>query len=303
MSSERVRQEWDARVKTDPLLWMAEGVPEESSFRESGERDFASLVDGISPQWLKDATHLEIGCGVGRLLLPALACVKSVAGADISGLALEYAKKRCQDNPITLIALHSDNLSEIIGTFDLILSFAALVHLTPETLVKYLCRIRSLMANTGLARLQLYIGDERVFSQCDTFSIRSYDEARLSETLTEIGFTIEKILPVPLPFDGSDRTLNRIPVVFHLKKSDSRSIPSPIALLHLLCSKTPQPEETSFSRDEYGVVMREVNRHLHDHRLQEALVLLQFWEARYPHLFPEVRDAIGKIMVALKTVK
>ncbi|MCC6952510.1 MAG: hypothetical protein IT290_00180, partial [Deltaproteobacteria bacterium] len=87
----RMRHEWDRRISHDYRYWMADGVRDDAAMWAVGERDFKIIFGSKDAQWAKNATALEIGCGVGRLLRPASAAFKRIIGADVSTEAIALA--------------------------------------------------------------------------------------------------------------------------------------------------------------------------------------------------------------------
>ena len=88
----RMRSDWDRRAAEDHKLHIATGhAGSEETFRASGEQDLEEIVlDGIVLE--RSAEVLEIGCGVGRLLVPLARRVTVAHGVDISPVMIEKSK-------------------------------------------------------------------------------------------------------------------------------------------------------------------------------------------------------------------
>lgn len=88
----RMRSDWDQRAAEDHKLHIATGhAGSEEAFRASGEQDLEGIVlDGVVLE--PSAEVLEIGCGVGRLLVPLAKRVSVAHGADISPVMIEKSR-------------------------------------------------------------------------------------------------------------------------------------------------------------------------------------------------------------------
>src|SRR5689334_2867498 len=97
--AEKMRREWDERAEKDAKFFIATGhAASDEAFRASGEADLdGAILNGIFLE--KDASALEIGCGVGRLLVPLSLRVASVAGVDISPTMIEKSKDYTASRP------------------------------------------------------------------------------------------------------------------------------------------------------------------------------------------------------------
>lgn len=87
-----MRGDWDRRGDENHRLHIAAGhATSEEAFLASGEKDLVDFaLDGIDLD--PAASALEIGCGVGRLLLPLASRVAVVQGVDISSVMIEKSK-------------------------------------------------------------------------------------------------------------------------------------------------------------------------------------------------------------------
>lgn len=306
VSKSNYAKDWNERVLIDPYLWMAEFVSSPQELRESGERDLNFLLKALptplSTDKLATAKLLDLGCGIGRLSLLAADHVHSVLGADISERALAIAEVYTETKSnISFTLLNGNGLSTISGPFDIVISFATLPHLTAQLLMIYLTDIHNLLEVNGVALLQLYTGDEHQFQESDTFSLRSYTEQKLLDTLGAIGFTDAQLFPLELPFDGVDRIYNRHPVLVRVHRSKS----APAAAPHVSTLISGDDAETSQTsgqgpRDEEGLLLREVNNHLAQHNLKDAHKLLKYLISSTKEPPFEVIEAFEKIEEALE---
>jgi 2-polyprenyl-3-methyl-5-hydroxy-6-metoxy-1,4-benzoquinol methylase len=74
---------------------------------------------------------LDFGCGVGRLLVALAKVCDQAVGVDVSQSMLLEAERNCKNFNINNVsfALSDDDLSQVLGTFDLIHSYIVLQHI------------------------------------------------------------------------------------------------------------------------------------------------------------------------------
>jgi 2-polyprenyl-3-methyl-5-hydroxy-6-metoxy-1,4-benzoquinol methylase len=78
---------------------------------------------------------LDLGCGVGRLIVPFAKIAKEVVGLDVSSSMLAEARKNCHEFGVrnAQLLLSDDNISALRSkTYDLIHSFIVFQHIPPE---------------------------------------------------------------------------------------------------------------------------------------------------------------------------
>lgn len=257
---------WDDRVALDPIYWIAAEVFTEDELIASGERDFLEL---FPEQPESTGTALEIGCGVGRLLLPASRVFAQLYGVDVSPQALANAERLLQGRERVTLSVASSGAELPDITVDIVYSFATLPHLTPRVFLDYLDAMFARLQVGGVATVQIYTGNEVLFHETDTYSIRSYDASRLRATLELIGFSDITIRPLKLPYDGIDHERGREPVVVEMHKSVTRDPSDILSLYEVLCSRREEATGVP-SEDEYRVCMTRANMLLREKRLSEA---------------------------------
>lgn len=256
----RPTHSWNTRVQLDPMLWMAEAFSDPAEFWASGERDFALLVQTLIPPLPQQARVLELGCGVGRLIGPALSRGCSAVGIDGSEAALTFATKRYAGFPsVRFIKSELPAIPAGLGKFDLVLSFATLPHLAPEALVETLIQIPLLLTARGCATLQLYVGDEHTFTASDDFSLRSYNLERLRQAFAFAALEIRSERKLELPFSTNDNVLNRAPFIFDLFPAAHKQ-ESPQIILDALISQRPSSHSRETSIDAYRVLVTKMNQ-------------------------------------------
>jgi SAM-dependent methyltransferase len=127
-------------------------------FFDSGKA-YIDLVLQTIQQQLDPAFHptraLDFGCGVGRLTIPLAAICESAIGVDISPAMLKEAQKNCQRLGVTNVEFvqSDDQLSRLMGRFDLINSFIVFQHIPCDRGEAILTRLIDLLADNGVGVL------------------------------------------------------------------------------------------------------------------------------------------------------
>lgn len=251
---------WDERIKLDPLLWMTEVFSDSTDFWVSGERDLGLLLEILSTPLTGQARVLDLGCGVGRLIGPALSRGWFVVGVDGSEAAIGVATKRyANTTALSLVQSLLPAIPSNLGSFDLLISFAALPHLTPEALVSTLLQIPNLLKPQGRALLHLYLGDEHIFSADDDFSIRSYRQASLRLALKLAALEIRAEQQLKLPFPIHDAVLKRFPWIFEVSASNQPQS-NATTILQALVAQQEEQFLGQTSVDAYRVLVTKMNQ-------------------------------------------
>lgn len=289
---------WDRRQQLDPTFWMAEDIATHRELWASGERDFTTVSDGLSDEWLNGASALEIGCGTGRLLRAATCKVRSLTGVDVSAGVIAEARTQLEEQSgIRFAQCNGNDLSVLNENFDFIYSFAALPHLTPALFAVYLLEVKRLLNTHGVARLQVYLGKEVLFSCQDTFSLRSYERVRLESACKAAGFEFQNVLPVVLPYDGVDTEGERIPVIISLGQSAAE--PSNLGtVLATLVSRNEPDGIGDGSRDEYRFLITHANMLIRECKLSEAEKFIAFAVESYQQVDEETKLALELLRLA-----
>lgn len=136
-------------------------------FLLSGDREWAQVL-GIIRRHLDvnfaPQRGLDFGCGVGRLTIPMARVCRQVVGADISEAMLAEARKNCANQGLENVdfILSDDELSRLVGVFDLIYSYIVFQHIPPAQGEKLVSRLLERLAPGGIAVLHFVYGRERV---------------------------------------------------------------------------------------------------------------------------------------------
>lgn len=214
-----MKSDWDRRVRHDYRFWMSDGHKSDQEMFQAGERDFGIVTQGISSPNAK--TILEVGCGVGRLLRPALREYSNVIGFDVSQAALDKARELIGPNPKLSLQLGNGfDLQPVQdASVDVVVSFAALTVMPTDVISSYLREMHRVLKNDGLARLQLYYGSEYRVCREDTLHVRCYGENNLRAALELAGFEIQSFHDLELPFQVSFDEIGIRAAVVSLKRA------------------------------------------------------------------------------------
>ena len=103
---QQIKNEWDARAKMDPIHAVYAGAKNIKQFWNSGERDIKGII-GYDKKFFQILTRgnpksmkvLEIGCGIGRLLIPMSKIFGGVVGVDVSPEMIRIGKENVKHIP------------------------------------------------------------------------------------------------------------------------------------------------------------------------------------------------------------
>lgn len=221
--SQRMKEDWDRRVKHDYRLWMSDGISDDKAMWESGVRDFQIISQGIPTG--RDKTVLEIGCGVGRLLHAAANHFGTIIGVDVSEEAIRKSKEFLHDGVnITPLLGNGIDLHQIPDTsIDFVFSFASLTSMPTEVIARYLCETKRILKNGSYARFQVYVGEEQKVSRDDTLHVRCFKEEKLKDACVLAGFSVESLDELILPFQVSFKELGLTACMLTVKAQEKKS--------------------------------------------------------------------------------
>ena len=189
--------DWERRARENAPFYVCTTAAESAeSFAASGERDLEEKVlDGldVSPQW----RVLEIGCGMGRLLLPLAPRVACVIGVDISEEMLRRAREHCASLP-NVELLRTDGRLDFLadGGFDFVFSHIVFQHLPRKAYAeRYFREAFRVLAPGGIFRVQVDGRSRQVFRRwiADSWSGVVFSASELSRRLARAGFRVTEI--------------------------------------------------------------------------------------------------------------
>jgi SAM-dependent methyltransferase len=153
----RMRGDWDRRAEEDHKLHIATGhAGSEETFRASGAQDLDAIVlDGVVLD--PTAEILEIGCGVGRLLIPLASRLTVAHGVDISPVMIEKSKEYLSGIPNVKTALTDGSLAHIANeSLDFVFSFIVFQHIPERVPIRrYVEEAARVLKPGGVFRFQV----------------------------------------------------------------------------------------------------------------------------------------------------
>ena len=163
----KMKKEWNERAKMNHLFVIATNHSEsEEDFWESGITEcnmilgkdtsrFQNIIKNKEPSKMN---VLEIGCGIGRLLIPMSKIFQNVSGIDISSEMVRIGKEKTEgisnceilENNGTDLSLFSDNY------FDFCYSFIVFQHIPDKKIVEeYIKEVSRVLKPGCLFRFQV----------------------------------------------------------------------------------------------------------------------------------------------------
>jgi spore maturation protein CgeB len=187
--AEQMKSDWDRRVGHDYRFWMGEGHLDDGRMWETGSKDFFDLAEGIRGG--PTSVALEIGCGVGRMMKAASERFGRVIGIDVSRLAIAKARELIGLTPkIDLVVGSGVDLAPVEShSVDFVWSYAAIACMPIPVIANYLIEIKRVLKVDGIARLQLYLGQEMLVHEHDTLHLRSFSPENLANAAALAGFS------------------------------------------------------------------------------------------------------------------
>jgi len=163
----RMKKEWNERTKIDPLFVIATGHSEnEEDFWKSGIDDCNNILGKDTNRFEKITENkdpskmnaLEIGCGIGRILVPMSEIFGNITGIDISSEMVQLGQKYVDDiqncsileNNGTDLSMFSEN------SFDFCYSFIVFQHIPEKKIVEnYIKEVSRILKPGCLFRFQV----------------------------------------------------------------------------------------------------------------------------------------------------
>lgn len=295
-----MRQDWDRRVEHDYRFWIANEISSQSLIWEEGERDFSQIISGIN--LTNRDVALEIGCGVGRMLPAANKIFRSVIGVDVSPRAISKAKDLCeslnQDSlQIDLINTTGSDLQGVPSkSIDLVWSFAALPHMPTRIFAAYLTEIKRVLRETGVARLQVFVGQQDNPAESDTLRMRAYTESAIKKAAAPAGLKLTSIAQVSMPLQELLEELYLQPVLITLEpdQAESKDLDEIVAAL---LPQGAEPEEADISCTEFEawIALHYADRLYQDGEYDRAKSALEYVAQHCRAAEVDVREALKKL--------
>jgi len=137
-------------------------------FMASGERYVADLFAFVRKYLSAEfapARALDVGCGVGRLVIPLAQRVKEAVGVDIAPAMLELCEKHAKLSGVGNLTLcvSDDNLTLVPGRFDLVNTYIVLQHIPPNRGYRLIQAMVDRLKVGGVGSIQLTYAKSRNF--------------------------------------------------------------------------------------------------------------------------------------------
>lgn len=167
-TNERMRRDWDARAEVDSRYFIRSAHSQtEDEFWQSGFNNRDKIIGIHTPRYNqilqnknpKELKVLEIGCGIGRILIPMSKIFGEVVGVDVSEKIIEMAKKYIKNNSnCRVFQNNGSDLSDLTNDyFDFCYSFIVFQHIPEKNIViNYISEVSRVIKPGGLFRFQVF---------------------------------------------------------------------------------------------------------------------------------------------------
>lgn len=188
--AEQMKSDWDRRVGHDYRFWMGEGHLDDAQMWRTGSEDFAAIAEGVTGG--SSCVALEIGCGVGRMMKAAAERFGRVVGIDVSRLAIDKARELIGPTAkMDLVVGSGLDLSPVESqSVDFVWSYASLACMPVPVIANYLVEMKRVLKPSGVARVQVYLGQEMLVHERDTLHLRSFTPENFVKAANLAGFEI-----------------------------------------------------------------------------------------------------------------
>ena len=170
----KMKKEWNERTKMNPLFVIATDHSEtEEDFWNSGIDECNDIL-GINTERYqkiienKDTSSmnvLEIGCGIGRILIPMRKIFGNATGIDISSEMVLLGQKYVSDIPnCNIVENNGTDLAEFSdNSFDFCYSFIVFQHIPEKKIVEnYIKEVSRILKPSCLFRLYMRSNSQRL---------------------------------------------------------------------------------------------------------------------------------------------
>jgi len=211
---EWMRNDWELRAKKNPFYFIRTVKNQsEEEFWKSGYTDRNSILERESikeklGKKFDELKVLEIGCGIGRILIPMSEKFQEAVGVDISQEMINIGKQKTTNYPNCKILINNGtDLSDLTSNyFDFCYSFIVFQHIPEKQIVKnyikevarvlkpnsYFCfQIRGTHTIDPIKlRLLERIGEKKFTCPEDTWLGVQFSSQEMQDIAEEFGFEI-----------------------------------------------------------------------------------------------------------------
>lgn len=159
----QMREDWNRRAREDAKYYVAFGrrrQDDEEFFATGRElaRALARELERLPPGNARARRALEIGCGLGRLMLPLAQYFGEIHGVDVSEEMVRLAREKLRGVPQAHVHLTggADLAAFADDSFDFVYSYAVFQHIpSREVVFDYLREARRVLKTGGVFRFQV----------------------------------------------------------------------------------------------------------------------------------------------------
>lgn len=196
-----MKQDWDNRAEKNALYYIHSVRESEKQFWQSGmkHRDmilgintplYSQITNGINPKEMK---VLEIGCGIGRILIPTSKVFGEVVGVDVSKKMVEKGRKlitkipNCKifENSGSDLSIFSDN------AFDFCYSYIVFQHIPDKKIVtNYIKEISRVLKPKSIFRFEVKGKQGPLGKELDTWKGVSFSSNEMHDIAEKHNFEV-----------------------------------------------------------------------------------------------------------------
>lgn len=163
----KMKKEWNERTKMNPLFVIATDHSDtEEDFWNSGIDECNDILGIDTERYQKIIENketssmnvLEIGCGIGRILIPMRKIFGNATGIDISSEMVQLGQKYVSDIPnCNIVENNGTDLAEFSdNSFDFCYSFIVFQHIPEKQIVEnYIKEVSRILKSSCLFRFQV----------------------------------------------------------------------------------------------------------------------------------------------------
>jgi cyclopropane fatty-acyl-phospholipid synthase-like methyltransferase len=146
---DRMSRRWESFAQEDAEFYI---WTEGADFRGSGERDAERILALAEPHLVQRRAVLEIGCGIGRILLPMRRRFDLAIGVDIAPTMLDRLRVDAADARLTEVrGMLAGEAWEATGPIDLVYSHIVLQHIERwDVIADYFVRAQRCLSPDGV---------------------------------------------------------------------------------------------------------------------------------------------------------
>ena len=151
-SRDQLRQRWESYAQSDAEYYIWTDVDKGDAFVASGERDAARILTLCRSFLGRRRLAVEIGCGVGRLLIPVSREFDRVVGVDIAPTMLRKLAENCDRAGVTnVVGMLADEAWDAQGPIDFAYSHIVLQHIEDWAIIdSYFARVAAALSADGV---------------------------------------------------------------------------------------------------------------------------------------------------------